>query len=276
MLARSGWTPDKPLLDPMCGAGTLVIEAAMQAANIAPGLHREFLFEDWKQHDRALWVDMRNEALHLAQEGEKNARVQFYGCDIDARVLEKAKKMPKMPVFPTELNLNSKRLRISMPPDNFENGVVVINPPYGERFETQVSAIALYYQLGDRLRHAFNNARCAVLCPDKALLSCLRLRALKKYRLFNGALDCELRCFELNQNTGSKSGVAEDFGNRLRKNLKARKKWLKKRNTNAYRLYDADLPDYNFAIDCYDDHSGYPRICASVGYSRNQSTTTSL
>ncbi len=254
MLARSGWQPNQPFLDPMCGSGTLVIEAALQAAQVAPGLNRDFLFEDWKQHDPDIWFSLRDEAIAIAREGIAQCKPCFFARDIDVEILEKAKENAKNAGVADLIDFQQQHIRELTPPSDFQQGVVVINPPYGERLADQVSAIVLYYQLGARLRQAFTNAHCAVLCPDQGLLSCLRMRTLKKYRLFNGALACELRIFALSQGTSSKVDVAEDFANRLRKNIKARQKWLEKTDTNAYRIYDADLPDYNLAIDRYADY----------------------
>ncbi len=132
---------------------------------------------------------------------------------------------------------------------------MVTNPPYGERLGEFPELLKLYQELGQSLRQGFQGWRVSVLSASPDLLSCLRLRAEKQYRLFNGALECQFRNYQIAENSiASTKMVAEDFANRLRKNIKVLDKWAQQEGLDAYRLYDADLPDYNAAIDRYGDH----------------------
>lgn len=251
VLARSTWQVEQPLLDPMCGSGTLVIEAAMQAANIAPGLHRGFLFENWREHQVEVWHTLKEQALKQIKEPESSPR--FFARDMDARILKEARQHAIDAGVADWIVFEQQNIQDLAVPEDFTKGVIVVNPPYAERLSTPVEAICLYYELGQQLKQKFSFVRCAVLCSDPMLLSCLRVRADKKYPLFNGALACELRCFSLPEKRPQQDlQVAQDFANRLQKNVKKNNKWLaSEEDLDAYRLYDADLPDYNMAIDRY-------------------------
>lgn len=259
IVMRSLWQPEKPFFDPMCGSGTLVIEAAMMAARLAPGLLRkQYGFMGWKQHDGALWQSLLTEAKETAKAGLAEAQtrgVMFLGYDIDTRVLQRAQQNARRAGVEAFVRFEHSDVMELETPWPQQPGFLVSNPPYGTRLGEFPDLLKLYQTLGNALRTQFQGWQVAVFSASPDLLSCLRLRADKQYRLFNGALECQLRIYQVAENAvASQKQVAEDFANRLRKNLKTIDKWAEKEGLEAYRLYDADLPDYNVAIDRYADH----------------------
>ncbi|TXH65903.1 MAG: bifunctional 23S rRNA (guanine(2069)-N(7))-methyltransferase RlmK/23S rRNA (guanine(2445)-N(2))-methyltransferase RlmL [Tolumonas sp.] len=258
VLARSGWQ-NEPLLDPMCGSGTLLIEAAMQACDMAPGLlRRRFGFEKWLQHQPEIWQTLFAEASVRAKRGHKEALQQperFVGFDLDNRVLQRAKANANRAGVGDLIRFEQADVMKLNNPWPGSKGFLISNPPYGERLGEFPELLKLYQSLGNALRTQFQGWMVTILSASPELLSCLRLRAEKQYRLFNGALECQLRNYVIAENSvASQKMVAEDFANRLKKNIKALDKWAKQEGIDAYRLYDADLPDYNVAIDRYGEY----------------------
>ena len=133
-------------------------------------------------------------------------------------------------------------------------GTVISNPPYGERLESEPALIALHSLLGRIMKNQFGGWNLSLFSASPDLLSCLQLRADKQFKAKNGPLDCVQKNYHLAENEGGKTAMlAEDFANRLRKNLKKYEKWARQEGIECYRLYDADLPEYNVAIDRYAD-----------------------
>lgn len=254
ILLRSGWDMTKPLVDPMCGSGTLLIEAALMAADHAPGLLRvRFGFMAWQGHDRAAWQEISAEATVRATRGMKQANMELYGFDQDKRVLSFAEDNAQSAGVGALIRFRAGDV------NNIENpaaeaGWVISNPPYGERLSEFPSLLALHQQLGDKLREQFKGWHVSLISSSSELLSCLRLRHEKIYKLFNGALACELRNYLIAEDAKPARPLAQDFANRLTKNIKALEKWAKAEQIDCYRLYDADLPEYNAAIDRYQDY----------------------
>lgn len=258
VLARAGWEQE-PMLDPMCGSGTLLIEAAMQLCDMAPGLLRKrFGFEQWLGHQPDIWQPIFAEASVRAKRGKNQALEnpdRFIGFDIDSRVLERAKQNARRANVAEFIRFERGNAMQLQNPWPEQKGMLISNPPYGERLGEFPELLKLYQSVGNALRTQFQGWKVSILSASPELLSCLRLRAEKQYRLFNGALECQLRNYQIAENSvASQKMVAEDFANRLKKNMKVLDKWAKQEGINAYRLYDADLPDYNVAIDRYADH----------------------
>ncbi|MGC9421511.1 MULTISPECIES: bifunctional 23S rRNA (guanine(2069)-N(7))-methyltransferase RlmK/23S rRNA (guanine(2445)-N(2))-methyltransferase RlmL [unclassified Vibrio] len=261
ILLRSGWQPSRPLLDPMCGSGTLLIEAAMMAANIAPGLKRaKWCFEALEDFQPELWAEIKSEAAVQARKGVKKADTKFFGADNDPRVLQMAKENARRAgvdeLIQFELADAAKLTR----PQGFEHGVIVCNPPYGERLGTHPGLIALYTAFGGQLKAEFGGCQASIFSSSDELLSCLRMRAEKQFKLNNGALPCHQKNYTIAErdtsqltDSSSPSLIAPDFANRLKKNLTKISKWAKREGLDCYRIYDADLPEYNVAIDVYLD-----------------------
>ncbi|VEB25365.1 23S rRNA m(2)G2445 methyltransferase [Actinobacillus lignieresii] len=263
IILRSGWQKGKPLVDPMCGSGTLLIEAAQMQAGIAPQLHRKHWgFNAWKGHQQAVWKEVLEQA-YLQQ----NEEIQplFFGFDLDHRVLAKAKQNAKNAGVAHLIQWQQGDVAALKNPCPDQVGTVICNPPYGERLGTTPALIALYSVFGQRLKHQFSGWNASIFSGEPELLNCLRLRSHRQFKAKNGPLDCLQKNYQISERAVAEqqadelkfeqnAQVAPDFANRLTKNIKKIEKWAKQQGINAYRLYDADLPEYNLAVDRYDDH----------------------
>jgi 23S rRNA (guanine2445-N2)-methyltransferase / 23S rRNA (guanine2069-N7)-methyltransferase len=261
ILMRAGWpeiaAAGGGLVDPMCGSGTLLIEGAMIAADIAPGMARQrWGFEAWSGHNAALWQRVRAEAT-----GRKSAGLgrlpPIVGSDIDASVLRKAGRNIANAGLSPFITLH-ERDALDARPVGEQPGLVATNPPYGERLGAESEIIKLYSLFGATLKQQFSGWRAAVFTSRPDLSPRLGLRASSMHTLFNGAIECKLLRFEIAAkpvDAPAESSVptgGEDFANRLRKNLKHLSKWARRSGITNYRAYDADLPDYALAIDLYE------------------------
>ncbi|MGI2170802.1 bifunctional 23S rRNA (guanine(2069)-N(7))-methyltransferase RlmK/23S rRNA (guanine(2445)-N(2))-methyltransferase RlmL [Shewanella sp. MF05960] len=265
MLVRSGWQANQTtILDPFCGSGTVLIEAALMAADIAPGLKREkFGFENWQSHNKAMWQTIFEEAQARATLGKTRCKIKFYGSDIEAHLVSIAKRNAENAGVAEFIEFTvSDALDVSPP---VSEGFLISNPPYGERLGNVTELLQLYYQLGDKLKKEFGGWKIAMLCSDIELISSLKLKADKQMKMFNGALECAFNIYTLHANSTRREAVAlpdgvdlidiaPAFVNRIKKNVKQLEKWAKKERIDSYRLYDADLPEYNVAIDKYVDY----------------------
>ena len=257
IVMRSGWEKNSPLLDPMCGSGTLLIEAALIACDRAPGLLRSrWGFTGWKKHQDALWREVRQEALQRAKAGTAATTARFFGYDQDNRVLEWARANARRAGV-AELFTFAQQdlLKLKNPLAETETtGTVLTNPPYGERLESEPALIALHSQFGRILKQHFGGWNLSIFSGSPELLSCLQLRADRQFKAKNGPLDCVQKNYQLSVNTNAGGAqIGEDFANRLRKNIKKLEKWARQEGIECYRLYDADLPEYNVAVDRYAD-----------------------
>jgi 23S rRNA (guanine2445-N2)-methyltransferase / 23S rRNA (guanine2069-N7)-methyltransferase len=255
MLMRSGWYKDmaKPLIDPMCGSGTIVIEAALMAANIAPGLNRQrWGFNSWREHDASLWQKLLDEA----QAAKVSSTTKIYANELERSILILAKENAQSAGVFAMLEFScGDALSLQRPEDSIE-GYIISNPPYGERLGELTQLIPVFQRWGVNLKQQFKGWHLSLLTANRDLLRQLKLIAKKEYKLINGTLECQLVNFELDEkNCVVKEAVepSGDFSNRLAKNIKRLDSWLKTQNTNCYRIYDADLPEYNVAIDRYGD-----------------------
>ncbi|MEN0614391.1 bifunctional 23S rRNA (guanine(2069)-N(7))-methyltransferase RlmK/23S rRNA (guanine(2445)-N(2))-methyltransferase RlmL [Klebsiella indica] len=256
IVMRSGWAAGTPLLDPMCGSGTLLIEAAMLATDRAPGLHRRHWgFGGWAQHDEVIWKEVKADAQTRARQGLAGYASRFYGSDVDARVIERAQRNARRAGIGELITFDVKDVaQLSNPLPKGPYGTVISNPPYGERLESEPALIALHSLLGRTMKNQFGGWNLSLFSASPDLLSCLQLRADKQFKAKNGPLDCVQKNYHLAESEGGKATMlAEDFANRLRKNLKKFEKWARQEGIECYRLYDADLPEYNVAIDRYGD-----------------------
>ncbi|MDH2997846.1 23S rRNA (guanine(2445)-N(2))/(guanine(2069)-N(7))-methyltransferase [Pasteurellaceae bacterium LFhippo2] len=265
IILRSGWQKGTLLVDPMCGSGTLLIEAAQMQANIAPQINRrqEWGFNAWKGHQPAIWQQVWQEAKEAeTSEGE----VQFYGFDLDHRVLAKAKQNAQNAGVAHLIQWQQGDVAALKNPVTEQVGTVICNPPYGERLGTTPALIALYSVFGQRLKQQFAGWNASIFSGEPELLNCLRLRSSRQFKAKNGPLDCVQKNYLISENADKRSDlgenlqfeqnaqVAQDFANRLSKNIKKIEKWANQQGIDAYRLYDADLPEYNLAVDRYGDH----------------------
>ncbi|WP_314885513.1 bifunctional 23S rRNA (guanine(2069)-N(7))-methyltransferase RlmK/23S rRNA (guanine(2445)-N(2))-methyltransferase RlmL [Aggregatibacter segnis] len=271
IVLRSGWQRGTPLVDPMCGSGTLLIEAAQMEAQIAPQLYRlHWGFDFWQGHNQAAWEKVKEEALALAEaEKQRENSPHFYGFDLDHRVLQKAKQNAKNAGVAHLMQWQQGDVAAIKNPSPNVAGTVICNPPYGERLGTTPALIALYSVFGQRLKQQFAGWNASIFSGEPSLLDCLRLRSHRQFKAKNGPLDCVQKNYQIAERTEQSavenalefdrtssvtSEVAVDFANRLQKNIKKIEKWAKQQGLDAYRLYDADLPEYNLAVDRYADH----------------------
>jgi 23S rRNA (guanine2445-N2)-methyltransferase / 23S rRNA (guanine2069-N7)-methyltransferase len=271
ILLRAGW-PEKAqsaaeFLDPMCGSGTLVIEAGMVAANIAPGSRRDYFgFFGWPGHDHQGWDDLKRQALAL----ERQPTLLLRGVDADASVLPAARGNAARAGL-TDVSFESGRL-VAARPKQSAAGFLATNPPYGVRLEDRDGARALMKELGGVLREHFGGWDACILSgsPDAGLE--LGIRAERVHTVWNGALECRLLRLHVSEesaktllHTGRGARIDESlaespgskmFANRLAKNLKQLEKWAERESVSCYRIYDADMPEYSFAIDRYTEADG--------------------
>ena len=260
LLMRMNW-PEIALggggfTDLLCGSGTIVIEAAMMAANMAPGLLRDDqAFPYWSLHQPTLWAKHREQA----REQIKAINNLFFGSDIHRHAIEIAKANGIRAGVDHLITWKQQPLNIAKKP--YDTGLLVTNPPYGERLGEQLELLPLYGEFGETLFNEFQGWQAGIITSDPMLAKALGLRAHKQYAFFNGALPCQLYCINIdstnqfkNSSTKNLSGPAQMLANRLEKNITHLKKWAEKKNIECYRVYDADLPEYAFAIDKYADH----------------------
>ena len=196
ILRLSGWQPGTPLLDPMCGSGTFLVEAAQMALNIAPGAGREFGFQKLKNFKLSVWKNL----LDAAMDAEKPAAfAQIYGSDISpVSVRATLANLDRAGLLPAVKLSTGDLLKISAPATE---GVMVANPPYGERLSEQDELAAFYPPLGSALKRHFAGWNCYLLTADLRLPKLMRLTPSKKTPLYNGAIECRL--FEFKMVAGS-------------------------------------------------------------------------
>lgn len=260
VLIRGGWPAmakedDAVLLDPMCGAGTLLIEGALMAADVAPGLqrHADAVPTRWLGWDAQRWQSLCAEAVRRAEAGRAGLRAQFFGYDIDARAVAQAEANARRAGMADWIRVTQADIA-ALPVQVAARGLVVCNPPYDERLAADPR---LYRTLGRRLAEVAPGWRAAILCGDKALAQATGLRAGKTYSVFNGALACTLIVVDpLHSERPARAAPllsegAQMVANRLRKNRDKLARWRQREGVSCYRVYDADLPEYAAAIDVY-------------------------
>ena len=192
ILRLAAWAPGEPLLDPMCGGGTFLLEAALQSLDIAPGLGRHFGFERLRVFDRALWQRVRQ----AAERRRKPVRsLPIFGSDADPRALAAARANMAAAGLEQAVTLrHADVLDISAPAPA---GLLVANPPYGERLGDPEALAALYPKLGDVLKQRFAGWRACILSADTRLPALIRLRPARRTPLYNGPIECRLYEFRL-------------------------------------------------------------------------------
>ena len=194
ILRLSGWSAEHPLLDPMCGGGTIVLEAALMALNVAPGLGRSFAFEKLNNFDQRAWL-----ALCQASRARQAPRVPLaiYGSDLHGAALKAAQSNLEAAGLTGVVKVKQVNVLELKPPA--EEGVLIMNPPYGVRTGAQTELAEFYPRLGDRLKHYFAGWRAYIFTADLRLPTLVRLSATRRTPLFNGALECRLFEFKMVQ-----------------------------------------------------------------------------
>jgi 23S rRNA (guanine2445-N2)-methyltransferase / 23S rRNA (guanine2069-N7)-methyltransferase len=273
ILLRAGWpaiaAQGGAFVDLMCGSGTLPIEAALIAGDIAPGLTRhDYGFLRWRQHEPALWDGLIAEAE--ARRATGLARLPpIRGYDREARAVREARENVAAAGLSGHIGITRRELSATTSEPG--GGLVVVNPPYGERLGEPRELPALYAELGAALKKNFPGWRAAVLTGHPELGKHLGLRARRYHTLFNGAIACRLLHVEITPENHAGAHApkpfeiragssAEMFANRLRKDLQHFGRWARRQGISCYRLYDADLHEYNLAIDVYESDQRYAHV----------------
>lgn len=191
MILKTGWRGESDFVDPMCGSGTLLIEAAMIAMNIPPGIYRSsFAFEKWSDFNAELF-----DILYNDDSGERKFNYKIYGSDISNKALSIARENIKNAGLAKYIVLEAKSLQqYSEPPA--EKGIIVTNPPYGERIKPE-DLFGLYEMIGERLKHVFSGYTAWILSYKKECFNKLGLKHSGRIPLVNGSLECEFRCYDL-------------------------------------------------------------------------------
>lgn len=271
ILMRAGWPgiaeAGGSLIDPMCGSGTLLIEAALMAADIAPGLTRsKFGFARWLLHDESLWESERQAAQAHAAVARRREKPLILGCDQDATVLRYAKHNVENAGLADWITLERRPVeQFAVPKVLSETpGLIICNPPYGERMGELAELEGTYSTLAAVTKEHCPGWSLAVFTGNTELARQMRLRPERKNRFFNGPIASELLVYRLlaadqatlrrdKPQAENLSEGATMVANRLRKNRTRLSKWLASADTNCYRLYDADMPEYAVAVDVYGD-----------------------
>ena len=264
VLLRAGWPAIAEqggvLLDPMCGSGTFLTEGALIAADAAPAIDRDYFgFLGWRGHEAELWERLRNEAR--ARRAARPARRCILGSDNDSEAVRMAIANGEQAGVADWLHIEKRSLSDVARPKG-ETGLVVANPPYGERIGAESGLPALYSELGSVLRERFQGWQAAILTGNPPLARNLGIYAKRTHRVFNGTIECRLLRFDLNEASAQRPAEevradwssrpgAQMFANRLRKNLQRLDPWAEREHIDCFRVYDADMPEYAFAIDLY-------------------------
>lgn len=271
VLLRAGWPKlaadgDVGFVDPMCGAGSLAIEAALIAGDVAPGLLRNaFGFLRWRGHDEAAWQRLVDEAAGRRAAGRGDGIV-FRAYDRDAAAVRATLENAARAGLAKRIH-GERRELAELPPAPTPRGLVAVNPPYGERLGDVRALEATYKLLGEKLKSGYVGWQAAVLTGNPPLGLKLGLKAKRAHTLYNGPIECRLLRFdvepkyferkhargalpELDAAARARPG-AEMFANRLRKNRVTLGEWARAEGIACYRVYDADMPEYAFSIDVY-------------------------
>ncbi|OUR78263.1 23S rRNA (guanine(2445)-N(2))/(guanine(2069)-N(7))-methyltransferase [Marinomonas sp. 42_23_T18] len=263
LLLRAGWGQDNftQLIDPMCGSGTFLVEAALISLNIAPGASRNFWgFKGWLKHDHSLWQQL-NDFAKNERIAPQDLNIRFFGTDNHQKAIAHSRENIKRAGLTGVVNVEMADFQDY----DFEisqdagPGLVMTNPPYGERIGDELELVSLYRELGEWVVENCMNWRLFMLTSNQGLAKQIPLRPDKHTRVLNGGLECRAYRFPVVEkfikqdvleapvsNAGS-----EMFSNRLKKNFKKYAKWAKQNKIECYRVYDADMPEYAVAIDLY-------------------------
>ncbi len=275
ILMRMGWGSGSEkesslFVDPCCGSGTFLVEACLMAMDIAPGISRErFGFHGWKHHVKALWRTLLQEAREREEKGRASCEIQFKGFDLEERAVRAAQRNiasleleDYIQVEQSDLEQLDLGQRLgSKPPESGEplKGVLLTNPPYGERLGEETALQSLYRAIGEQLKAHCAGWQAGIFTGNPGLCVFTGLKAYKKYAFDNGGIASQLLLFDVSEDSvmqpARKSGELSEggqmFANRLKKNLRTLGKWAKQQSLECYRLYDADIPEYAVAVDIY-------------------------
>ena len=204
LVMLSGWAPSEPLLDPMCGGGTLLIEAAAMARGRAPGAKRGFGFEKLRSFEPVQWDRVRAETAQSAQD------LALYGSDTDPTAIAAARRNLAAAGVERWVTLEQRDVLARAAPAS--SGVMIANPPYGERIGESAQLAAFYPRLGDALKQRFAGWRCYFFTADRRLEKLIRLTPSRRTPLFNGPIECRLYKFEIVAGGRRRSALSQSPG----------------------------------------------------------------
>jgi len=274
VLLRAGWQKlagqegegEIGFVDPMCGSGSLAIEAALIAADVAPGLLRnEFGFLRWRGHDETVWQRLLTEAAER-RAAVRLDRFVFRAYDRDAGAVRATLENAARAGFAKHVHAERRELH-DLPAAPAARGLVAVNPPYGERLGEADALKEVYALLGEKLKAGYVGWQAAVLTGNPPLGRELHIRAKRTHTMYNGPIECRLLRFDIEPKHFEEKRIpgalppvdtaararpgAAMFANRLRKNVASLGEWARKEGIACYRVYDADMPEYAFSIDIY-------------------------
>ncbi len=261
---RLGMDPDTCLLDPMCGSGTLLIEAALILGDSAPGLLRDsFGFTAWHGHNSKLWEKLLAEAVEREDQLTETKWPSLIGYDADPKAVAAARKNIINAGLSDRITIKQRQLAKLRPPAG--KGLIISNPPYGERLSEKEAVKYLYRCFGRLVREHFVDWRIGFFTANPDLADMLGLAWQERHRLYNGPIKCRLLCSTVPADSADLEKAqhwtvqetdpdlpAQDFSNRLRKNCLNLLPWAQEKGITCFRIYDADIPEFNLAIDLYE------------------------
>lgn len=259
------------LVDLMCGSGTFLVEGALMAANVAPGLLRKrFGFEGWTEHQPDVWEALLDEAR--ANKEQKSLPVSIRGFDADNRAVVMAKNALETVGFGQAVRVDQRTLSRCQKPTE-KAGLVLANPPYGKRLGDTDEIKQLYRELGDAFRNCFAGWDAFVLSGDSLTTRQLGLKSAKKTPVRNGPIECRWLHYPIRDprlepktKTSTKTRFSEiktatdkqrpsEFRNRLVKKYRHLRKWAQRQGVSCFRVYDADIPQFAVAVDQYEQYA---------------------
>jgi len=261
------------ILDPFCGAGTILIEAALWESKIAPGLidPDKFAFLNLPFHDADIWQSVLDKAIEEEEEGTKR-QFKFYGWDIDSHAIEIAQKNAKAAGVDDKIEFAVKDFtKITEADVPTQKGYIITDPPYGIRLQSH-GLEDLYTGMGKVMNEFFGGWNASIMCGTQELLSFVNMKPNRTNKVMNGSIDCQIAHYyifskeekeEMMQKAIEKkaerlaqplSSGAQMAYNRIKKNLDRLRPLMKEQGVTNFRLYDADMPEYSAAIDMYGDH----------------------
>lgn len=255
---------NQALIDPFCGSGTFLIEAWQMATHAVPGLRfTKDLSLPWLYHDQALWQQQYEYAFIKHQKAALKYTAPIIGFDADPKIIAIAKQNIKAAGLEKRIQVSCRTIENFSKPKHLTKGLVIANPPYGERLSEVNQLLGVYHQFGRQMKLNCDGWGLAVLTTENKLAKAIGLKSHRQYKVKNGALDCLLVCFEITVdnkfNTHAVTQIdaeGQALLNRLKKNQAKLKPWLKQQDLVSYRLYDADLVEFNAAIDIYQTIEG--------------------
>jgi len=274
ILGLAEWDGSVPLVDPMCGSGTFLIEAGMKIRNIAPGLLRkQFGFQRWSDYDSGLFEKLCAEA----KAAETDATAEIVGLEIDPATVTLARENVERAGLSDLVKVEQGDF-LTWNGQPTTPGIVVMNPPYDERLA--IENIGEFYQrIGDRLLHGYRGWTTYLLSGNLDALKYVGLESAGQVDLLNGSIECLLMKYGVAkdakpidrtvqaENNPKWREKAEAFSNRLRKNLKHMGKWAKRENISCWRVYNWDIPELPFLVDIYGDKLHFAEVPRNIEHS---------